>query len=200
MEAKVRCTSPICSKLLEAKLFLEQMGLQVRDFVGFRYYVSAFLSALRSCTEHKRMFSTDSRFPEWHRNNKNMWTTQPDLSRLAELRNKEVHHVGTTAKHEVFFEVPESIGKTNLYTNIWEGGRVQFMVADVFGQVHKCDFTVRWIWNVPGNPEVMELCERGLKAMRGVVAVYDVMDFSGLPADIFNISVHSSTIKPPSDE
>jgi len=50
--------------LREAEFFSILMGKHF-DLYEFRYFLSAFLSALCSRTEHNRLHSADPRFQDW---------------------------------------------------------------------------------------------------------------------------------------
>jgi len=77
-------------KLREAEFFFTMMERSFETY-EFRYFVSAFLSALSSCTEHNRLHSPDVRFKDWYQNAKVAYLSNAALQRLTELRNKELH-------------------------------------------------------------------------------------------------------------
>jgi hypothetical protein len=53
-------------KLREAEFFFMLMDKHSEKY-EFMYFLSAFLSALSSCTEHNRLQSSDQRFRDWYR-------------------------------------------------------------------------------------------------------------------------------------
>ena len=67
----------------------------------FKYFLSAFLSAVSSCTEHNKLYSSDARFKDWYRNVIDTVVTPSVLPKLASLRNKEIHHKGTDTYQRV---------------------------------------------------------------------------------------------------
>lgn len=52
-------------KLAEVEFFFTLMEKHL-DHYEFQYFLSAFLSALKSCTEHNRLQSADPRFAGWY--------------------------------------------------------------------------------------------------------------------------------------
>lgn len=59
--AMERFLHPADDKLREADFFRFLMTRHFHRY-EFKYFLSAFLSALSSCTEHNRLFSRDPRF------------------------------------------------------------------------------------------------------------------------------------------
>ncbi len=77
-------------KFAEAEFFFMLMKKHF-DHYEFQYFFSAFLSALRSCTEHNRLQSPDPRFKDWFERVKISNFADETLQRLGKLRDREVH-------------------------------------------------------------------------------------------------------------
>lgn len=84
---------PANDKLREAKFFFMLMEKNF-DRYAFRYFLSAFLSALYSCTEHNRLQSADPRFKDWYQEMCKTHMSHNDLRDLQEMRRHEVHQKG----------------------------------------------------------------------------------------------------------
>ena len=100
-------------KLAEAEFFFMLMRQNVNRH-EFRYFLSAFLCALRSATEYNRLSSSDSRFKEWYQKAKESWLQSEDLIRLGKLRNLEVHQKGTKSSQQIGMTFPGGIESTSL--------------------------------------------------------------------------------------
>ena len=147
----------------------------------FVYFLSAFLSALLSCVEHNRLLSRDVRFKDWFRDAKNGHLRNPDSLALRELRRKEVHFTGTETGQRAGMSFPEGLEWTS--STVTE---IDFSKGRPIGRyktAHMQDFEEhpveqRWVWETPAEPDVMELCGKGLDVVREIMKSRDRMGFS----------------------
>jgi hypothetical protein len=174
-----RIIAPAADKLREAEFFYMMMERH-RDQYEAKYFLSAFLAALYSATEHNRLYSRDPRFREWYRSVVKPAKENSALSRLNELRNTETHHQGTDSHYEVGVNFPDGImvGPGMSFGVDFSGGTAVHIVEGVSLEGVKHQFIDRWVWDSPDRPDVMELCGQGLKAVRSVVTSWDEMMFN----------------------
>jgi hypothetical protein len=163
-------------KLQEAAFFYAMISANQHNEQMFRFFVSAFLSALRSCAEHKRMFSRDRRFAKWHREVHKPSLDDPTLTTLFKLRNLEVHHSGTGTKPPAKVDL--------LLDNFKYGSReLSCLHIDLSNPSDENRPDIprghNWVWQIEGEPEVINLCGAGLLVMVGVVKAYEAMRFVG---------------------
>ena len=165
-------------KLAETEFFFMLMQKHF-DRYEFEYFLSAFLSALRSCTEHNRLQSADPRFKDWYEGMKASYFLDASLQRLAELRNREVHQKGTESSQRAGMSFPEGITTTSLVLEMdfRSGppvGRYKSAEMEEFAE-HPVEY--KWVWDVEGEPDVMELCGKGVEVTRAIVKSRDEMGF-----------------------
>ena len=165
-------------KLAEAEFFFLLMEKHF-DHYEFQYFLSAFLSALRSCTEHNRLHSADPRFKDWYERMKASHFADETLQRLGKLRNREVHQTGTPSSQRAGMSFPEGIESTSmvLEMDFRSGapvGRYKTAEMQDFAE-HLVEY--KWVWDAEGEPDVMELCRRGLQIARATIQSRDEMRF-----------------------
>ena len=168
-------SSPFLSKAGEAAFFFNLMYANQHDEIVFSYFVSAFLSALKGCTEHNRLFSTDERFPVWHRRVRTMFWSDPALQQLFRLRNVEVHQIGTrtqvSGEEDVFTHSPRIIAAGALapyhldFSSPFNENRPDLRAGQ------------GWVWLTEGEPDVIALSSAGLQIIYTVVKEYEAMKF-----------------------
>ncbi len=166
-------------KLREAEFFLMLMEKNF-EISEFRYFVSAFLSALSSCTEHNRLHSPDLRFKDWYQNAKVTYLSNDAFQRLTKLRNKEIHHKGTQSFQQVGMHFPDGITTTTkleLRTDFSSGKPVGRYKSDEMADFKEHPVIYGWVWKTPDEPNVMELCSQGLEAVRQLIQSRDTMHF-----------------------
>ena len=165
-------------KFREAEFFY---GLMERAFDSyeFKYFVSAFLAALQSSTEHNRLQSADARFKGWYREARSKYIDDPLLRQLFDLRNKEVHHKGTQAVQQVGMSFEEPIETTDLEITLdFSKGKPTgaYKTAEMAEATpHKV--TQKWVWRTTGEPEVMDLCQRGMEIVQALIESRAGMSF-----------------------
>lgn len=171
---------PANDKLREAEFFFMLMHKHSERY-EFKYFLSAFLSAVSSCTEHNKLYSSDARFKDWNRNINDTVVTPSVLPRLASLRNKEIHHKGADTYQRVGFSRPDDdpIETTKLeitidFTSGKPVGRIQTAEME---KPEPVELTSDWVWDVEGSPKVFELCESGLNTVRQIIRCRDEMNF-----------------------
>jgi len=121
---------PANAKLREAEFFFMMMENSFEAY-EFPYFVSAFLSALFSCTEHNRLHSPDVRFKGWYQHAKVSYLSNGALQRLTELRNKEIHHRGTESVQRASLPFPNGIESRKLELELDFSGSPQEFVKTV---------------------------------------------------------------------
>lgn len=169
---------PANDKLREAEFFLMLMEKHF-DQYEFKYFLNAFLAALYSCKEHNRLLSKHSRFKDWYREVRTKYLSDADLHRLGKLRDKEIHQKGTESFQRVGMSFSEGIETTELVLGVdfssgKSVGRYKSAEMDQFEE-HPVEY--RWVWDAEGEPDVMELCRKGLDIMRRFIESRDNMGF-----------------------
>jgi hypothetical protein len=151
---------PAEDNLHEAEFFFLLMRHHLDEY-EFKYLLSAFLSALSSCTEHNRLFSRDLRYRDWYQDLKNI-VRGTVLERLDVLRNKEVHRTGTQALQRVGCstgsEEPITSTHIEITMNFREGRPKGTYQTGEMATPEPIELTAEWVWSVEGSPKVMELC------------------------------------------
>src|SRR5689334_9888842 len=94
---------------MEAEFFFRKMESSTSNVLEFPCFTSAFLSALRSCTEHNRLHSRDPRFKAWYEKLKSTHLNHGCLYRLGKLRDVEVHQKGNLTFGGIRFELPPGV-------------------------------------------------------------------------------------------
>jgi hypothetical protein len=105
------------------------------------------------------------------------------LSRLAKLRNKEIHHKGTDTYQRVGFtrrdDDPIETTKLEITMDFRTGKRVGAIQTAEMDKPESVELTSVWVWEDEGSPKVFELCEDGLNVLRQVIHYRDEMKFPG---------------------
>jgi hypothetical protein len=169
---------PANDKLREAEFFFMLME-KYFDHYEFKYLLSAFLSALYSCTEHNRLYSADPRFKDWFREINQTHISHPDLQNLREVRRHEIHHKGRETLKRVGFSFPEGIETTQVELVFdFRGGEPigQYKTAEM-EEFKEYPLEQRWVWMTEGEPDVMDLCSKGLVVVREIIKSRDSMGF-----------------------
>lgn len=167
-------------KLREAEFFYRLMKQNVRRSLDFPYYTSAFLSALKSCTEHNRLYSRDPRFKDWFRDRSKTHLGHPDLRLLFSLRNTEVHQAGADGYELVGFELPRGLTLKDVEVKSELRNGESIVVCRLPGEAEFSEAknqSHEWIWNVEGRPNVLELSYCGLNVVREVIDSHRAMKF-----------------------
>ena len=179
MAAEARLTSPSELKLLEARFFFAKMEASTNNIIEFPLFVSAFLSALRSCASPSRLYSRDLRFRFWYDKLKTTHLNHPTLHLLGKLRDVEVHQTGNLKFGNITFEMPA--GVTVDARNLRFSGSGGEMVAEYVGEDGQrkplANVEFHWIWKSKGEPAVMPLCREGLDLVRKIVDTWVAMKF-----------------------
>jgi hypothetical protein len=168
-------------KLREAEFFFTLMEKSFETY-EFRYFVSAFLSALSSCTEHNRLHSPDVRFKGWYQSAKGEYLSNDAFQRLTELRNKEIHHKGTQSFLQAGMHFPDGITTTTkleLGIDFSSGKPVGRYKSDEMADFMEHPVVYGWVWKTHDEPDVMKLCSHGLEAVRQLIQSRDDMHFQG---------------------
>lgn len=169
---------PANDKLREAEFFFMLMEKHF-DHYEFRYFLSAFLSALYSCTEHNRLHSADPRFKDWFQEMSKTHISHTNLQNLREMRRHEIHLKGKETVQQVGFGFPDGIETTHVefvfdFSSGKPVGRYKTAEMEEFKE-HPVE--QRWVWKTEGEPDVMELCSKGLQVVREIIKSRDSMGF-----------------------
>lgn len=165
------------AKLDEAEFFFGLMHRHFNDY-EFQYFVSAFLSALKSSVEHNRLQSKDPKFKEWYRQITPKLTSDGAWQLLSELRNAEVHKRGTEAWQSIGFSFPGGAEVRELEVDFSSGAPVgRYKLADSADYV-QYQVEQRWVWSTPGEPDVLATCAKGLELVRKIIKSRGEMLFS----------------------
>jgi hypothetical protein len=171
---------PANGKLQEAHFFLMLMHKH-SDRYEFKYFLSAFLSAVSSCAEHNKLYSSDARFKDWYRHIIDTIFSPSVLPRLATLRNKEVHHKGTPTFQHVGFARPDDdpieTTKLEITMDFSSGKPVGTIQTAEMDKPETVELTNDWVWDVEGSPKVFQLCEEGLSVLGHIIQLRDEMKF-----------------------
>jgi len=173
---------PANDKMREAEYFFFQMQHHFQEY-EFKYIVNAFLGALYSCREHLRLLSKDPRFKDWYAEMKATILADADFQSLLMLRNVEIHQKGTASvqgigmsfgEEGITIAGPDSLTMTvDLRSGHPKGSyQISGMEAAVEHPVE-----IRWIWDTADEPDVMELCSKGLAVIRRLIHSRDEMKF-----------------------
>lgn len=134
-------------KLNEALFFFRLMKRN-RNKAVFRYYLSAFLSAIYAVTEHQNLRSNDPHFRAWYGQVKNDVLAAWPLKDLKEKRNAEVHVKGADTQGYVGFASGNSTPDEEFPLKI----------------------ILHWIWGTtPNHVGVVELCQAGVVAAKALI-------------------------------
>lgn len=166
-------------KLREAEFFFMMMEKNF-EIDEFRYFVSAFLSALFSCKQHNRLHSPDPRFKGWHQRAKAAYLSNNALQRLTELRKQEIHHKGTQAFQQAAMHFPDGMAtntKLELRFDFSSGKPVGRYKSGEMADFEDHQVAYAWVWKTRDEPNVMELCSQGLEVVRQLIQSRDDMHF-----------------------
>ncbi len=165
-------------KFREAKFLFIQMEKSIETDV-FRYFVSAFLSALSTCTEHNRLHSTDARFKGWYEHAEVAYLSNSAILRLKKLRNTELHHKGTKSVLQAEMRFPDAAETTRQKLVFDFSGGKPTGRSKTSHMSEFCEHPVKygWVWRTKDEPNVMELCSQGLEAVRQLIQSRDDMHF-----------------------
>jgi hypothetical protein len=170
---------PANDKLYEAEYFFTLMEKHFHHY-EFRYFLSTFLSALFSCTEHNWLMSADPRFKEWYQEMRKTHMSHSDLRHLQEMRKHEVHLKGKQTLQVEGFSFPDGIevkGGEELIVEVISGQSVGRYKTTEMEEFKEYPVEQRWVWMTKGEPDVMDLCSRGLAVAREIIKSRDAMGF-----------------------
>ena len=171
---------PANDKLREAEFFFMLME-KYFDHYEFRYFLSAFLSALYSCIEHKKLFSADSRFKDWFQEMHKTHMSDTNLQNLRKIRDAEIHLKGKETVQRVGFDFLPAGGIETTSLEVvfdFSSGKPvgQYKTAEM-EEFKEYPVEQRWVWKTEGEPDVMDLCSKGLQVVREIIKRRDSMGF-----------------------
>src|SRR5882762_3908212 len=98
-------------KFSEAAYFYNEMLAHRTNSVVFPYYLSAFVSALRSVTYYmQKQYAHDPRFGEWYARKQEGMKADPVLKLLHDKRNTALHVEPFDLCFKQGFKMPEKYG------------------------------------------------------------------------------------------
>ncbi|MGE5646413.1 MAG: hypothetical protein ACM336_11540, partial [Acidobacteriota bacterium] len=97
----------------------------------------------------------------------------------AEMRRLEVHLKGKETMQQAGLSFPDGITTTHLELGIdFSAGKpVGWYKTAEMEQPEEHPVEQRWVWKTEGDPDVMELCSKGLEVVRQLVKSRDQMGF-----------------------
>jgi hypothetical protein len=164
---------PEYQKLAEAEYFFRLLQADWSAH-AFEANLSAFLAALFSATEHNRLHCNDTRFADWYRQAKSQDLSHPDLARLKDFRNKEIHHKGVSAWQEISISIPEGVEVGPQRPVSWT---VDLSSPEKDQSLPGSSIQKRYVWDTADSPDVLDLCEKGLQVVRQMLNSHRAMAF-----------------------
>jgi hypothetical protein len=160
-------------KFSEAAYFYNGMLAHRTNSVVFPYYLSAFVSALRSVTDYlQKQHAHEPRFAEWYARQQEVMKADPVLKMLYEKRNTALHVEPFDLYFKQGFKMPEKYGGaiTTGHLEVREG-------TDPTGQIkmrlkvgkdrpeEEVEPQISWHFSEDDLRDVMQHCYKGLEKM-----------------------------------
>ena len=117
----------------------------------------------------------------WAQPNQVAYTCNPDFLALRELRRKEVHFTGTETAQRVRMSFPEGLewtSSTVTEIDLSKGRPIGRYKTAQMQEFEEHPVEQRWVWETRAEPDVMELCGKGLDVVREIMKSRDRMGFS----------------------
>jgi len=179
-------------KFNEAAYFYNAMLPLRTNVVRFPYYLSAFLSALRSVTWYlQKQYSNDQRFADWYPQKQAGMEADPVLKMLNQRRVAVVHREPFDLHFKKGFKMPEKYGEyiQTKHFELNEGqtpeGRITMSIR--VGADAEEESVVPWItWHFTeaDDQDVMNHCYAGLKKIDVILRELELLRIGmGLRAD-----------------
>jgi hypothetical protein len=132
-----------------------------------------------SSVEHNKLVCKDPRFKDWYHNATQTYLKRKELVELREFRRKEVHLKGAPSWQEVtvVFPVDKPVHGMSWSINLGAPATAE-ETSDLPEEIGpRGEVRKRYVWDVPGNPDVLELCRKGLSTIREMMMEYSRMQF-----------------------
>jgi hypothetical protein len=179
-------------KFEEAAYFYNQMfGLRT-NVIRFPFYLSAFLSALRSVTMYlQKQYASDSRFAAWYPEKQRQMEADSVLKTLNAKRAAIVHREPFDLYFRKGYRMPQRYGnhvETTHFELIDEVTPEGFLMMSIrVGEDAPLETVEPWIsWHFSSDDpaDVMNHCYSGLQKMDGILRELTELRIGlGLPAD-----------------
>ncbi|HEX3067498.1 MAG TPA: hypothetical protein VHX14_02910 [Thermoanaerobaculia bacterium] len=179
-------------KFEEAAYFYNQMLALRTDFRRFPFYLSAFLSALRSVTFYlQKQYSGDDPFREWYGIKQQEMEADPVLKMLNKKRVGVVHRQPVDLYYDLGFkwreEHDEYIETTQFEVSITMGadGLIKMrMKPNAEAEEEDVTAWIKWVFKPDDEADVMESCDAGLQKIDAILKELELLRVeAGLPAD-----------------
>ena len=164
-------------KFAEAAYFYNGMGAHRNNPVIFPYYLSAFVSALRSVTYYlQKQYAYDSRFTDWYAKKQDEMRADPVLKMLHDKRNIALHLEPFDLHFRQSFKMPEKYGGV-ISTNHLElkqeeddTGRLRMILTvGQDGTPEEVEPLISWHFSENDPEDVMNHCYAGLQRMDAIL-------------------------------
>jgi hypothetical protein len=193
-------------KFNEAAYFYNGMLANRSNVVVFPYYLSAFLSALRSVTWYlQKQYADDTRFAEWYAAKQTEMKADKVLTNLNQKRVSVVHQEPFDLHFTKGFKMPAKYGAYvetthfELRDEVAADGKLRMSI--VVGPGATEEAVTPWInWHFSQNDpaDVMHHCYAGLEKMNSILTELATLRLGmGLSADEDITTVHDDLAQNP---
>ena len=160
-------------KFSEAAYFYNGMLGHRTNSVVFPYYLSAFVSALRSVTYYlQKQYAHDPRFTEWYTGKQEAMKADAILKMLREKRNTALHVEPFDLYFKKGFKMPEKYGGviTTDHLEVREQtdstGQIRMILkVGKDGPEEEVEPQISWHFSEDDSKDVMNHCYEGLEKM-----------------------------------
>jgi hypothetical protein len=164
-------------KLSEAAYFYNSMLPHRTNPVIFPYYLSAFVSALRSVTYYlQKQYAHDERFKDWYAQKQEAMKVDPVLKLLHDKRNTALHVEPFDLCFKQGWKMPERCGGviTTTFLAVREeaepNGQVRtFLQVGKDGPEEEVETQISWHFTDNDPYDVMQHCCEGLEKMNAML-------------------------------
>lgn len=164
-------------KFFEAAHFYNRMLAHRTNSVVFPYYLSAFVSALRSVTYYlQKQYADEPRFVEWYARKQEEMKAGPVLKMLHEKRNTALHVEPFDLYFKQGFKMPEKYGGviTTDHLEVREEtdptGQIKMRLkVGRDGPEENVEPQIRWHFSDDDPRDVMQHCYEGLEKMEAML-------------------------------
>jgi hypothetical protein len=179
-------------KFNEAAYFYNGMFSLRTNVVIFPYYLSAFLSALRSVTWYlQKQYAHDPRFAAWYPQKQAEMRADPVLRMLDKNRDAVVHREPFDLYFRRGFEMPEKYGEyieTTHFEQIEDetpDGRIRTRIrVGADAQEEEVVPWITWHFSEKDKEDVMNHCHAGLEKIDAILKELELLRIGmGLPPD-----------------
>lgn len=157
-------------KFDEAVYFFNRMAAKRLNVVIFPYYLSAFVSALRSVTLYmQQQYNKDAAFNAWYAKKQDEMRADEVLKLLVEKRNTAVHDEPFDLFFYQSFNLPERYGGVIQTDHLdvqlgnddegWIWAKIK---VGKEGQLENVEPVISWHFREEDKADVMEQCRHGL--------------------------------------